>query len=272
MATVNTTGNLSLGDAASKYLTTLSEEKRALSQPGIHAFVRWYGWDKPVIGIRGAEAGGFAERISLTDSDAAKKLEYVRAFFSYANKEGWTKDNLSVSLRVKKPKSRNHGPVRKVVREPIPMNQEMYDTLVAEIATLKNRRIEVMGDIQRAAADKDFRENVPYHAAREQKGMIEGKILEIEETLARTIITEEKQEKGHLVCIGDTIILQVPDAKQELKYTLCNPKEVAPAKGKISVASPVGKAALGKRQGDTITVPVPAGKMQYVILRIERLA
>jgi transcription elongation factor GreA len=206
----------------------------------------------------------------LTDGDAAKKLEYVRAFFSYANKEGWTKDNLSVSLRVKRPKNRSHGPVRKLVREPIPMNQEMYTTLENELATLKTRRIEVMGDITRAAADKDFRENVPYHAAREKKGMIDGKIMEIEETLARAVITEEKQEKSHLVCIGDTIVLQVSESQMEMHYTLCNPKEVAPAKGKISVASPVGKAALGKKQGDTITVPVPAGKMQYTIVRIER--
>ncbi len=270
MVTGDSKRNLSLGDAASQYLATLSEEKRAASQPGIHAFVRWHGWDKPVIGIRGAEAGGFAERISLTDSDAAKKLEYVRAFFNYAHKQGWTKDNLSVSLRVKKPKNRNGGPVRKIVREPIPLNQEMYDTLVAEVATLKVRRTEVIADIQRAAADKDFRENVPYHAAREKKGMIEGKIMEIEETLARAAITEEKQEKGHLVCVGDTIILQMPDSTLEMKYTLCNPKEVAPAKGKISVASPVGKAALGKKQGDTITVTAPAGKIQYVIIRIER--
>jgi transcription elongation factor GreA len=270
MVTGDSMQNLNLGDAASQYLNTLSGEKRGLSQPGIHKFIKWYDRDKPILGIRGAEAGGFAERISLTDSDAAKKLEHVRAFFNYAHKQGWTKDNLSVSLRVKKPKTRSKTPVRKLVREPIPLNQETHDGLVAEVAALKTRRTEVMRDVQHAAADKDLRENVPYHAAREKKGMIEGKILEIEETLARAVITEEKQEKGHLICVGDTIILQVPDSIEEMKFKLCNPKEVASGKGKISVASPVGKAALGKKPGDTITVAVPAGKVQYFIVRIER--
>ncbi|MDD5189717.1 MAG: GreA/GreB family elongation factor [Dehalococcoidales bacterium] len=262
--------NLSLGDAASQYLATLSEEKKDSSQPVIHAFVRWYGWDKQIGGIKGAEAGKFAERLSQSDSEAAKKLEILRGFFTYAKKENWTRESLAVSMRVKRPKSQNSGSVRRVVREPIPLTQAMYDSLQADLVKLQSRRIEVVGDIQRAAADKDFRENVPYHAAREQKGMIEGKIMEIEETLARAVITEEKQEKSQLVCVGDAIVLQVADSQQELRYILCNPKEVAPAKGKISVISPVGKAALGKKQGDTITVAVPAGKMQYVILRIER--
>jgi len=270
MVNGETISHLSLGDAASKYLATLSNEKREQHQPPLHGFVRWYGWDKPVNGIKAAEAGSFAERLSQTDSDAAKKLEIIRGFFNYAKKEGWLKDNLSLSLRVIKPKAKSNGSLKKMVRPPVPMNQAMYDSLSAEMETLKKRRVEVIEDIRRAAADKDFRENVPYHAAREKKGMIDGKIMEIEETLARAVITEEKQEKGLLICVGDTVVLQAADSGQEMRYTLCNPKEVAPAQGKISIVSPVGKAALGKKQGDKIVVAVPAGTKQFVIVRVER--
>jgi len=262
--------NLSLGDAASKYLATLTNEKREQNQASLHSFVRWYGWEKPVSGIKATEAGSFAERLSQTDNDAAKKLEIIRGFFNYAKKEGWLKDNLSLSLRVTKTKAKTNGSLKKIVRPPVPMNQTLHDSLTTELETLKKRRVEVIEDIRRAAADKDFRENVPYHAAREKKGMIDGKIMEIEETLARAIITEEKQGKGQLICVGDTIVLQTADTGQEMRYTLCNPKEKAPALGKISIVSPVGKAALGKKQGDTITVAVPAGTKQYLIVRIER--
>ena len=266
--TSGTNQEISLGEAASQYLAKLSEEKRNRSQASLHSFVRWCGWDKPVNSIRGAEAGNYAERLSQADNEAAKKLEIIRGFFSYALKEGWIKENLSLSLRVKKTRAKTNGVMRKVVREPIPLTQTMYDSLSEEVKTLKKQRLDVIKDVQVAAADKDFKENAPYHAAREKKGMIEGKIMEIEETLARAVITEENQELSHLVCVGDTIVLKVEETGIEMRYTLCNPKEVAPAKGKISIASPVGKASLGKKEGDAIAVKAPAGDIKYIIAQV----
>ena len=150
------------------------------------------------------------------------------------------------------------------------MTKAKYDELTVELTTLQAKRLEVIVDIQRAAADKDFKENAPFHAAREQKGHIEGRIMEIDETLAFAAITEEVIEKAQIVCIGDTIILEAVASQQELRYKLVNPKEVAPSKGMISTVSPIGRAVVGKTEGEMVLVVVPAGKLQYRIKRIER--
>jgi transcription elongation factor GreA len=94
--------------------------------------------------------------------------------------------------------------------------------------------------------------------------------MEIDETLAFAVITEEIKEKAQVVCVGDTIVLEAVASQQELRYKLVNPKEVAPSKGMISTISPIGRAVVGKTEGEVVLVVVPAGKLQYRIKRIER--
>jgi transcription elongation factor GreA len=272
MTTNKEQNDINIGEAASRYLTTIPEEKRPTSQHEIHKFVRWYGSNRIFSQISAAEVSNFAERLSQTDSDAARKIDFVKDFLAFAKKEGWCKGNLATGIKINKnSRSKTVGPVRKVVNAPVPLTQVKYDELTVELSNLKTRRIEVIGDIQKAAADKDFKENAPFHAAREQKSLIDGKIMEIEESLALAVIVDEQQGTSHAVSIGDTIVLEALAMNQEFRYMLVNPKEVEPSKGKISIASPVGKAALGKLQGDTIEVTVPSGKMKYRINQIERI-
>jgi transcription elongation factor GreA len=270
MTTNNEKIDISLGEAANRYLATLMKNQQTEHQQEVYKFVRWFRAERLVSGLTGSEVSNYAERLAQMDTDAATKLEPIKAFLAYVRKEKWNPENLAIGIKIKKSKSRNKGPSQKLNREPIPMTKEKYDELDLEMKTLHTKRLEVIVEIQRAAADKDFRENAPFHAAREQKGHIEGRIMEIDETLARAVITEDSKEEAQIVCVGDTIVVEAISSRQELRYKIVNPKEVAPSKGMISTISPIGKAVIGKAEGEVVTVVVPSGELQYCIKKIER--
>ena len=140
----------------------------------------------------------------------------------------------------------------------------------AELTTLQSKRYEVIDEMRRAAADKDFRENVPLEAARERRGQLEGRIMELEEALKSAVVIEEREKAALRVSIGDSVTLCDIETGEELRYMLVSPREVDPARGKISNASPIGKAIIGKEQGDAVEIIVPAGKLRYQVRQIAR--
>jgi transcription elongation factor GreA len=158
---------------------------------------------------------------------------------------------------------------RRTLPEAIFLTQEGYTELEAELAALQSKRAGAIEEIRRAAADKDFRENVPLAAAREQRGHLEGQIMKLEETLKSALIIDEKQKDTLKVSIGDSVVLGDLDSNQEVRYMLVSPREVDPARGKISSASPIGKAIIGKDQGEIVEIAVPAGKVRYQVKQIE---
>ncbi|OGO18017.1 MAG: hypothetical protein A2Z15_08215 [Chloroflexi bacterium RBG_16_50_11] len=154
--------------------------------------------------------------------------------------------------------------------EAVSLTQQRYDELKAELEKLKKRSRELVGEIQRAAADKDFRENAPLHAAKEERGHVEGRVKEIEQTLKAASIMQEKKEPARKSSIGDSIIVCDLASGEECRYMIVDPREVNIARGKISFVSPLGKALLGRCDGETVEFTVPAGKLRYEIKRIER--
>jgi len=261
--------NVSLGEAAGGFLANLPAEDRGMSQQEIYKFVRWYGWERPVAKLTAPEVANYAERLSQSDTDYLRKLELVRAFLVYAKKEGWRKDNLAIHLKARKGRAKARASVRKSKRESVKLTQQGYDELKAELITLQSRRPQIIDDIRRAAADKDFRENAPLDAAREQRGQLEGRIMELEEILSSVVIIDEKRDDTPRVSIGDSITLQDLASGEELRYTLVSPREVDVTRGRISGASPVGRATVGKGQGEIVEVTVPAGKLRYQIKQVE---
>ncbi|MBA7613212.1 Transcription elongation factor GreA [subsurface metagenome] len=151
-----------------------------------------------------------------------------------------------------------------------PLTQQGYAELEAEIVALKGKRSQVIDEMRRAAADKDFRENAPLEAAREEHGQLVGRIRELEETLKSATIIDEKQEVAIRASIGDSILLRNVATGEEVRYMIVSPREVDPTKDRISSASPIGKAALGRSRGEIIEVVAPAGKLRYQIEQIER--
>lgn len=266
---VDSNQSLDLNEAATHFLVSLSPEERQASQNEVYKFVRWYGGERSFAELKAPDIAHYSERLSLSDTDYATKLEIVRSFLAYAKKKGWSKSNLATHLKAKKTKIPPKSSPLHGLPEAIPLTQQRYTELEAELAVLRDKSSRLIDEIRRAAADKDFRENAPLAAAREQRGHVEGQIRELEETLKSAIIIDKAEKTNLKVSAGDSIILRDLASGEELHYILVSPREVDPAKGKISVASPIGKAVTGRRQGEVIEAAAPAGKLRYQIEQIE---
>jgi transcription elongation factor GreA len=270
----NTDKVTSLGEAVTLYLGKLTVKNREDSQPEVYKFARWCGWEGSFSKLAGPAVAGYAETINVSDIDYEKKFSILRAFLAHAKKAGWSQTNLATHLKSKKGKG---GPTKKTKTssrdtqpETATLTQERYDELQAELESLKKRSRELMGEIQRAAADKDFRENAPLHAAREERGHVEGRIKELEPALKTAVIIQENKGSSKKSTIGDCILVCDLATNEECRYTIVDTREVNVLKGKISIGSPLGKALLGRVDGDTIEINVPAGKLRYQVKKIER--
>jgi transcription elongation factor GreA len=262
--------NPTLGEAASGFLARLSAEEGGRSQQAVYGFVRWYGWGRPCAELTAHEVANYAERLSLTQTSYAQNLEVIRAFLLYTRKQGWSKTNLAAHLKIKKVKTKSSSPARRDLPPATSLTQEGYAKLEAEIAELKRKRHKVIDEMRQAAADKDFRENAPLDAAREQKGHIEGRIMELEEALKSATIIEATPKPDLKVSVGDSVVLSDVISGEELRYTIVGPREVDPTRGRISSNSPTGKALLRRAQGEIVEITAPLGRLKYQIKQIER--
>lgn len=241
-----------LAEAANAFLTHLPPEERGKVQAEVLKFVRWLGSSRRVQDVSPVDVASYGEQITQS---AAKPL---RAFLTYIRKKSSSNVALAPHLRAKKTSSRTVAVWQSNHQGQVTLTAQGYAKLESELAGLKSQRAKVIEDIQIAAADKDFRENAPLAAAREQKSHLEGRIKEIESILNQAKIMGEGRDTT-TAKLGDTIVLHESSSGKEFSYTLVDPREANPAKGRLSVASPLGKAILGKQIGQTIEVAAPAG-------------
>ncbi|MDO8335350.1 MAG: transcription elongation factor GreA [Candidatus Saccharibacteria bacterium] len=136
--------------------------------------------------------------------------------------------------------------------------------LETELAELKASRGAIAEKIAAARELGDLSENADYDAARDEQGQAETRIAEIEDILLNAEIIAPK--KGSTVVVGSKIELKVNSKK--VSYQLVGPVEADPANGKISDQSPIGKALLGKKAGESVEITTPKGKTKYVIEKI----
>lgn len=259
-----------LGEVARQFLANLSSGEKEQAQSEVFRFVRWYGWNRFLSEITVPEVGSYAEHIATSTPEPLKKLEPVKAFLNYARQKGLIKTNLAVHLRVRKISPRFAPSSRQLSVPPVSLTPQGYAELEAELAALKQERPRIAEELRRAAADKDFRENAPLEAAREHQGQIEARIRAIELILKSATIMEETAVTTAMVDIGDTVVLKDLSSGEEVVYTLVSPSEANPVAGKISTASPIGKAVIGRELGDTIEVSAPAGVLRYKVEGIKR--
>ncbi|MFH0847656.1 MAG: transcription elongation factor GreA [Chloroflexota bacterium] len=261
--------SVSLNTAVSQYLALLTPQERDRSQQEIYRFVRWFGGGKPVTSLGFAEIVGYAEQLSASAPDYEKKLELVRAFLRHTEKKGWAKKGLAGQLRARKVKTTRTQPTKNLPAF-VPLSREGYAEMKLELESLKAQQLQVIEDIRRAAADKDLSENAPYHAARERKSRLDGRIMELEETLKIAQVIDEHPKSSQKADLGDTVVLRNLNSGEELTCTLVNPREVSPSERKISCASPIGKAIVGHGEGETVEITAPAGKLCYRIEKLKR--
>jgi transcription elongation factor GreA len=114
----------------------------------------------------------------------------------------------------------------------------------------------------------DLSENADYIAAKEEQGFLEGRILELKYILSHATIINENGHNNEIVEIGSTVTIQEQNYPPEI-YFLVGSKEADPHNGRISNASPIGKALLGKKLGEIVDVETPGGVIQFKIIKIE---
>lgn len=135
--------------------------------------------------------------------------------------------------------------------------------LEAELTELKSRRGDIADKIAEARDYGDLSENAEYDSAREEQGLVETRIAEIEDILMNA--EEIKTKKSNKVQIGSTVELK---NGKSVTYTIVGPVEADPLSGKISNESPLGVALQGKEVGDNVTITTPKGDMTYKVVTI----
>ncbi|HEX6416790.1 MAG TPA: transcription elongation factor GreA [Candidatus Saccharimonadales bacterium] len=136
--------------------------------------------------------------------------------------------------------------------------------LESELAELKSRRGDIADKIAEARDYGDLSENAEYDAAREEQGLVESRIAEIEDILLNAEII--KNGKSSKVSLGSKVELKT--GKKTVVYAIVGPVEADPLEGKVSNESPIGEALMGKKVGDTATITTPKGEITYEIVKI----
>ncbi|MGH7255867.1 MAG: transcription elongation factor GreA [Nitrospirales bacterium] len=156
----------------------------------------------------------------------------------------------------------------------VPITRKGYEALQAELARLKKvERPQVIQAIAEARSHGDLSENAEFDAAKERQGFIESRIAELEHKLAEARIIDTANLSSETIIFGATVVLIAMDTNEEKQYTLVGQDEADLKNGKISVQSPVGRALIGHRVGDLVTVHTPAKTVEYEVkaLRFEEL-
>ena len=143
--------------------------------------------------------------------------------------------------------------------------------LKKELEDLKNiQRPKIVSAIAEARSHGDLKENAEYHAAKEQQSHLEGRVLEINDTIARAnVIDVTKIENEGKVIFGSTVFLKNLESSQELNYKIVGKDEADMKNNLIYFKSPVGKGLIGKNLGELVTINTPSGEKNYEILKVE---
>ncbi len=154
--------------------------------------------------------------------------------------------------------------------EKVYMTQNGYDKLKKELDDMKNvKRAEIEAAIGTARAFGDLKENAEYHAAREAQGLLEAKIRNVEDKLARTEIVDSSNISEDVVCFGAKIEVEDLDTGDIENYELVGAGEDDPLNDKILVTSPFAKAFLDHKVNDEVEVQAPKSILRFKILKID---
>ena len=150
-----------------------------------------------------------------------------------------------------------------------PLTREGEKRLQEELKNLKLERPKITKAIAEAREHGDLKENAEYHAAREQQGIVEAKIKNIEYKLANSEIIDNKFNKdGNQIIFGSIVELLNVEDNSKIKYQLVGEDEADLTKNKISFNSPIAIGLMNKMVGDIITISVPKGELSFKVINI----
>ena len=157
------------------------------------------------------------------------------------------------------------------MNEELLLTQEGYDKIVAEYEDLVSvKRAEVAERIKEAISYGDISENAEYDSAKNEQAELEEHIRELEEMLRKAKIVSDEDVKGDRVNIGLKVTVKDIDTGDKEVFSIVGATESDPFNGKISTESPIGKSLIGKKKGETITIEIPDGVINYKIMKIEK--
>lgn len=171
--------------------------------------------------------------------------------------------------RLPKPASRpvsHREASKRSLPEPKFVSREGLDRLAAELDELRTvTRPDVIAKVKSARELGDLRENADYEYARKEQSFVEGRIQMIEQTLRNNVVIE-RDEARDATHIGSTVVVEVDG--DQLTYVIVGSTEADPAAGKLSNASPVGRALIGARAGESVQIDLPSGSSIYLIIEV----
>ncbi len=151
----------------------------------------------------------------------------------------------------------------------MPITKEGLERLRKQLRNILNvERPKNIKAIEEARSHGDLNENAEYHAAKERQSFLEAKINELEIAINRSEVIEISKEPPDRIIFGATVKLMNITTNQHVTYQLVGPYESDPDDGKISIASPLGKALIGKEEDDTVSIKTPRGVQEFEILEI----
>lgn len=264
-----------LSEMIAEYLSTLPPQEQPPQQQELQRFRRWIGDDRLVSELTSKDIEGYQDYLLTNRMDLSRAVPPLKAFLAFAEKAGATRTKLARYLRAPRstraPGQRSSAHRRTAAndRPATVLTREGYQALQAELQHLTTvERARIAQALREARADRDIRENAPYDAAKQHQAVVEARIRELQAILAHAEVLDEAP-KGERVSLGSTVVLRDLNEDDELRYTLVSSNEANPRLGKLSVASPVGRALLDRWPGEVIEVSVPAGTLRYRIERIE---
>lgn len=152
----------------------------------------------------------------------------------------------------------------------IPMTAAGHVALETELKhRASSERPRIIAAIAEARSHGDLSENAEYHAAKEQQSLNEGRIAELESMIARAEIIDPTKLKGDTITFGATVTLVDEDTDEEKVYQIVGEPESDVKQGRVSIGSPIARALVGKKVGDTVEVSTPGGGKSYEILKIK---
>jgi transcription elongation factor GreA len=153
--------------------------------------------------------------------------------------------------------------------ERVPMTLEGLQNLEEELQRLKAvERPRIIAAISEARAHGDLSENAEYHAAKEQQGLNEARVAEIEDKINRAEVIDISRMSGDTIKFGATVTLSDEDSGDKVTYTIVGDTEANLRDRKISISSPIGRALIGKSKGESVDVTTPKGTRTFEVLKV----
>ncbi|MFA7248826.1 MAG: transcription elongation factor GreA [Dehalococcoidia bacterium] len=242
-------------------------EKAREEVPAVARFVAFLGNDRAMADVGTADVSRYVRE--HTDG-SLEHIEPLRAFLAYASRLAFTDENLVPALQLgpNAGGGRGRNAATELGGNAYHVTFDGLKRLEQQLEEEKARRPEIAQKLREAMADKDFRENAPLDAARDEQAHLEARIRDLETRLRNAVIIDE-ESKGGRANVGSVVRLLNLKTDREQSFTLVSPTEVDPANGKISVASPMGIAVMNHAVGDEVLVNAPSGPVTFRVLDVQ---